>query len=140
MFSFIYFILAFHLRKEFLHTPTTLNSASSQPTPPFCIWNIKIFSRPDFGVLNGFLQSFDHSREEAWPGVLLETSGVGGGAPYTPQGGNTPVHDIAIFLRIGSISFFPSTLHTMTSTQLFRQSPERTQPFPSDKECSGTEL
>ena len=89
MFSFIYFILAFHLRKEFLHTPTTLNSASSQPTPPFCIWNIKIFSRPDFGVLNGFLQSFDHSQEEAWPGVLLETSRVGG-VLFTPLRVATP--------------------------------------------------
>lgn len=71
---------------------------------------------------------------------VSETSGVG--VLLTPPvGGNTPVHDIAIFLRIGSISFFSfSTLHTMTSTQLLRQSPERTQPFPSDKECSGTEL
>ena len=28
-----------------------------------------------------------------------------GVALYTPQRGNTPVHDIAIFLRTGSISF-----------------------------------
>ena len=104
MLSFIYFILAFHLRKEFLHTPHHPPFCIISPHPTLCIWKIKIFSRPDIGVLNGFLQSFDHSQEEARPGVLLGTSGVGG-ALYTPQGGNTPVHDIAIFLRTGSISF-----------------------------------
>lgn len=104
MFSFIYFIWAFHLSKETL--PTALDSASSHPTPPLCIWTIKIFLRPDFGVLNGFLRSFDQSGGGLAWGASGGSKGGLGEALHTTQGGNTPVLYISTFLRTSSISFF----------------------------------
>lgn len=36
--------------------------------------------------------------------------------------------------------FFPLSLHAQPTTELLRQSPGRTQPFPNDEGCSATEL
>lgn len=87
MFSFIYFIWAFHLRKEILHNSHHPQFCIISPHSTPSLWTIKIFPRPDAGALNGFLQSFDH----VWRRLGL---GCFGGRPgqelFMPLGVATP--------------------------------------------------
>lgn len=138
MFSFIYFIWAFHLRKEILHNSHHPQFCIISPHSTPSLWTIKIFPRPDAGALNGFLQSFDHVWRRLGLGCFR---GPPGQELFMPLGVATP----QCFIWPSSWGrsprlFFPLSHHTLPSTELPRQSPGSIQPFSSVEGCFATKL
>lgn len=103
MFSFIYFIWAFHLRKEILHKRHhPLNSISSHLPYLFTLGPLS-FSRTGLEVLNNFFGALTMVKRSLGPGCFWAHYGWG---LCTTQGSNNPVLQIAILLRTSSVFFF----------------------------------